>query len=98
MSQQRADGSSWDLHDLNRKLLPFLEFNQQTYPTLKASAYLELESLMMHLNNSKVYSRRFDINNDSTPAKFSERFIVTVSSMFSGIKHNVVKMTTLCFK
>ncbi len=50
----------WDLHDLNGKLLPFLEYNRRKYPWLKASDYLKLESFMMHLNNSKV--RRVPFN------------------------------------
>jgi radical SAM superfamily enzyme YgiQ (UPF0313 family) len=51
-----------DIHLLNGKLLPFLEFNQKTYPDLQASDYLEIESLMMHLNSSKVHGKRFDFN------------------------------------
>mgnify|MGYP005841599421 CR=1 FL=1 len=51
----------WDLHQLNGKLLPFLEYNQRYYPELRASDYLELEAFMMHLNNSKVYQKRFDL-------------------------------------
>ncbi len=59
----------WDLHQLNGKLLPFLEFNRQRYPSLRASDYLELESFMMRLNSSKVYSKRFDVAGDSHIAK-----------------------------
>jgi hypothetical protein len=59
----------WDLHQLNGKLLPFLEFNQQRYPRLQASDYLELESFMMRLHSSKVYSKRFDVAGDSRIAK-----------------------------
>jgi hypothetical protein len=73
--QRHSDGTSWDLHDLNGKLLPFLEYNQQKYPGLQASDYLEIESLMMHLNNSKVYSRRFDINSNSQAAKTFQRVV-----------------------
>jgi radical SAM superfamily enzyme YgiQ (UPF0313 family) len=58
-----------DLHLLNGKLLPFLRFNQTKYPKLKASDYLEIESLMLHLNASKVYSKRFDINSGSIVAR-----------------------------
>jgi radical SAM superfamily enzyme YgiQ (UPF0313 family) len=77
MSQMRPDGSNWDLHDLNGKLLPFLEYNQQRYPELKASDYIELESLMMHLNNSKVYQKRFDINSDSAAAKTFRKVLMS---------------------
>ena len=69
MARKRSDGMPWDLQDLNGKLLPFLEYNQQRYPGLQASDYLELESLMMHLNSSKVFRKRFDINSDSTAGR-----------------------------
>jgi len=59
-SQKTPDGRQWDLHDLNGKLLPFLEYNRRKYPWLKASDYLSLESFMMHLNNSKVQQRPFN--------------------------------------
>ncbi len=59
-SPRPPDGRAWDLQDLNGKLLPFLEYNQTRYPWLRASHYLKLESLMMHLNNSK--SRRLPFN------------------------------------
>lgn len=51
----------WDLHDLNGKALPFLEYNQRHYPELQASDYLNLESLMSILNNGKLLSRAIDI-------------------------------------
>lgn len=51
---QQSDGTAWDLQDLNGKLLPFLEYNRQKYPWLRASDYRNLEKLMMHLNRSKV--------------------------------------------
>lgn len=59
-SPRAPDGERWDLQDLNGKLLPFLEYNQQKYPWLRASDYLRLESFMMHLNNSKVRTRPFN--------------------------------------
>jgi len=58
----------WDLHQLNGKLLPFLEYNRRHYPGLRASDYLELESLMMRLNSSKVYRKRFDLVGDGAVA------------------------------
>ncbi len=67
-----------DLHRLNGKLLPFLKFNQEKYPKLKASDYLEIESLMMHLNSSKVYSKRFDFNSNSIAGQvFTEMVMAT---------------------
>ncbi len=67
-----------DLHLLNGKLLPFLKFNQEKYPKLQASDYLDIESLMMHLNSSKVYSKRFDFNSNSIAGQvFSEMVMST---------------------
>jgi radical SAM superfamily enzyme YgiQ (UPF0313 family) len=77
-NQRHPDGTLWDLHDLNGKLLPFLEYNQQKYPELQASDYLEIESLMMHLNNSKVHSKRFDINSNSQAGKAFRRVLAAV--------------------
>jgi radical SAM superfamily enzyme YgiQ (UPF0313 family) len=68
----------WHLHDFNGKLLPFLEYNQTKYPGLHASDYLELETLMMRLNSSKVYSKRFDILGES---KVSETFREVVAQL-----------------
>lgn len=80
LSRVHPDGDTkWDLHDLNGKLLPFLEYNQRKYPGLQASDYLEIESLMMHLNSSKVYSKRFDINSDSTVGKSFRHILSTVA-------------------
>ena len=67
-----------DLHLLNGKLLPFLKFNQEKYPDLQASDYLEIESLMMHLNSSKVYAKRFDFNSNSIAGQiFTEMVMAT---------------------
>ena len=57
-SQVREDGSKWAYIDYNGKLLPFLEYNQRLNPELQASDYLDIESLMMQLNNSKVHQQR----------------------------------------
>ncbi len=59
-SQMTPEGRSWDLQDLNGKLLPFLDYNRKKYPWLRASNYLDLESFMMHLNNSKVQRLPFN--------------------------------------
>jgi hypothetical protein len=59
----------WDLQHLNGKLLPFLEYNQQLCPDLKASDYVELEAFMMRLNSSKVYSSRFDFAAENPVAR-----------------------------
>jgi radical SAM superfamily enzyme YgiQ (UPF0313 family) len=57
------------LDKLNGKLLPFLEFNRRNHPSLRASDYLEVESLMMHLNASKVHGKRFDFNSASVAGR-----------------------------
>lgn len=56
----------WDLQDLNGKFLPFLEYNQDQYPGLRASDYLALESLMSILNDGKFLSRAVDLCDAST--------------------------------
>ncbi len=63
------DEMGWDLHHLNGKLLPFLEYNQRRYPNLHASDYLELENFMYHLNSSKVFQERFDFMGDNPVAR-----------------------------
>ncbi len=68
-SQKTHDGQPWDLHDLNGKLLPFLEYNRKKYPWLKASDYLSLESFMMHLNNSKVQRQPFNFASSHSIAR-----------------------------
>ncbi len=77
--QRHLDGSPWDLQDYNGKLLPFLEFNQMRYPHLQASDYLEIEALMMHLNNSKVYQKRFDVNGTSQASRTFRRLVASVT-------------------
>lgn len=69
----------WDLHQLNGKLLPFLEYNQQPqyYPELQASDYLELEALMTHLNKSKVKQKRFDFAEDNPVANAFRRVVAS---------------------
>lgn len=78
--QHRAylqDERGWDLHHLNGKLLPFLEYNQRhRYPELRASDYLELEGLMMRLNRSKVHQQRFDVAGSSRVAEAFRRTII----------------------
>ncbi len=69
----------WDLHDLNGKLLPFLEFNQRQFPDLRASDYLTLENLMFHLNRSKVYRERFDFTKDNPIADTFRRVVANTT-------------------
>lgn len=75
-SRASSSGRPWDLHDLNGKLLPFLEYNRQKYPWLRGSDYLNLESFMMHLNNSKVQRLPFNFAAE-TPVARSFRTTLT---------------------
>jgi len=59
----------WNLQDLNGKFFPFLEYNRQNYPELRASDYLRLEALMSILNNGKVLSRAIDLCDDSQASR-----------------------------
>lgn len=59
----------WDLQHINGKFLPFLEYNQQRYPELRASDYLELEALMSVLNDGKFLSRAVDLCDDTTASR-----------------------------
>ncbi|HEY7769100.1 B12-binding domain-containing radical SAM protein [Longimicrobium sp.] len=70
----------WDLHHLNGKLLPFLEYNQRRYPELRASDYLELEALMSILNNGKFLSRAVDLC-DSSAASSAFREVAGARSI-----------------
>jgi hypothetical protein len=68
----------WDLHDLNGKLLPFLEHNQRHYPDLKATDYLKLEAFMAHLNQGKVRSQSFAFGADGPVARAFRRTLAAV--------------------
>lgn len=58
----------FDLHHLNGKLFPFLEFNKRLHPGLTAQDYLDLEAFMFRLN-AQVVRGTFDIGGDSEVAK-----------------------------
>lgn len=58
----------WDLHNLNGKLLPFLEYNRRHRPELRAQDYLDLEALMSVLNNGKFMSRAVNLCGDALPS------------------------------
>jgi len=59
----------WDLHDLNGKFLPFLEYNRRRYPQLRGSDYLQLEALMSVLNDGKFLSRAVDLCDETAVSK-----------------------------
>jgi radical SAM superfamily enzyme YgiQ (UPF0313 family) len=68
-SQTTQDSRKWDLQDLNGRLLPFLKYNRQKHQWLKARDYLNLESLMMHPNNSKLGRCPFNFASEGTIAR-----------------------------
>jgi len=53
-------GKGFDLHHLNGKLLPFLDYNRRRYKELSELDYYALEGLMWRLN-AKVRSESFNI-------------------------------------
>src|SRR5581483_3153567 len=61
------DEMRFDLHDLNGKFLPFLDYNRTANPGLHASDYLELEALMTVLNQGKVLSQAVNICSEGGP-------------------------------
>ncbi len=94
-SQKTLDGRFWNLQDLNGKLLPFLEYNRIKYPWLRASDYLNLESFMMHLNNSKVQRLPFNFAAEHQVAKgfrvalSGKKSLPTSSGVFNNKKECV---------
>ena len=67
----------FDLHDLNGKFLPFLEYNQRANPGLRGSDYLELEGLMAILNQGKVLSRAVNLCDATGPAASFREAVLT---------------------
>jgi len=58
----------FDLHDLNGKFLPFLEYNQVANPGLRGTDYLQLEGLMTILNQGKVLSKAINLCDETGPS------------------------------
>jgi radical SAM superfamily enzyme YgiQ (UPF0313 family) len=75
--REPKDGSRWDLQDLNGKFLPFLEYNRERYPGLRASDYLQLEALMSVLNSGKVLRRTVDLCDDSVASRMFRELAVS---------------------
>jgi radical SAM superfamily enzyme YgiQ (UPF0313 family) len=57
------DDQGFDLHHLNGKLMPFLNYNRRSYRDLSHRDYYALEGLMWRLN-SKVRSESFEIGGE----------------------------------
>jgi radical SAM superfamily enzyme YgiQ (UPF0313 family) len=57
----------FDLHHLNGKLFPFLEFNRRRFPRLAVQDYLDLEALMFRVNAQAVRGT-FDLGGNTRVA------------------------------
>ncbi len=68
----------WDLHDLNGKFLPFLEYNRRRYPDLHATDYLQLEALMSILNDGKFLSRAVNLCDEGVANRAFRETILSV--------------------
>ena len=67
------EGKGFDLHHLNGKLLPFLDYNRRKYTSLTHRDYFALEALMWRLN-AKVRAESFNIGGPNRVATlFRER-------------------------
>jgi radical SAM superfamily enzyme YgiQ (UPF0313 family) len=58
------DEMGFDLHHLNGKLFPFLEFNRRHFSELTVQDYLDLEALMFRVNAQAVRGT-FDVGGES---------------------------------
>jgi radical SAM superfamily enzyme YgiQ (UPF0313 family) len=61
------EDKGFDLHHLNGKLLPFLDYNRRKYPELAVNDYSVLEGLMWRLN-AKVRAESFDLGGSGRAA------------------------------
>ena len=79
----------WNLQHLNGKFLPFLEYNQRRYPTLRASDYLELEALMSILNDGKFLSRAVDLCDETSAASRAFRAAMDEAASIASLPRTV---------
>ncbi len=69
----------FDLHHLNGKLLPFLQYNRRKYPELRPSDYASVEALMWRLN-AKVRNASFNMGDSTRVAKaFRQVYLSTAT-------------------
>lgn len=71
------DEKGFDLHHLNGKLLPFLDYNRRKYPQLSSRDYTALEALMWRLN-AKVRESSFDIGGPGRVASLFREAVLRV--------------------
>ena len=68
-------GILFDLHYLNGKLIPFLDYNRRKYKSLSVHDYNSIERLMWGLN-AKVRNASFNLDGDGRVAQaFCEVFL-----------------------
>lgn len=68
MYREYIDEKGFDLHHLNGKLLPFLDYNRSKYKNLSARDYYALEGLMWRIN-AKVRSESFNLGGEGRVSK-----------------------------
>ena len=72
------EDKGFDLHHLNGKLIPFLDFNRRRYKSLSVHDYNTIEGFMWRLN-AKVRNSSFNIGGDGRVARaFREVYNATV--------------------
>ena len=74
-AQLKEVGILFDLHHLNGKLLPFLDYNRRKYTSLSVHDYNSIEGLMWRLN-AKIRNASFNLGGDGRVAQaFREVFL-----------------------
>jgi hypothetical protein len=71
------DDMGFDLHHLNGKLFPFLEFNRRHFSELTVQDYLDLEALMFRVNAQAVRGT-FDIGRESRVSRVFRKTVCVV--------------------
>jgi len=72
----------FDLHHLNGKMFPFLEFDRQRHPELTVQDYLDLEALMFRMNAQAVRGT-FDIGGESGVSKALRKSVCASGDSFA---------------
>ncbi len=93
-TQVTAEGKRWGLQHLNGKLLPFLEYNRTQYRWLRATDYLNLESFMMHLNNSKVHRLPFNFAAENEVARAFRAVLSDANLVSAALPANAMNTDT----
>jgi len=75
MYKDYMDEKGFDLHHLNGKLLPFLDYNRRNYEGLSIRDYKSLEGLMWRLN-AKVKSESFNLGGSRRVESLMRKILV----------------------